>query len=71
MSKILQFRTNTAPAVDAIVEISVRREDSLAGRDDIQTLHSGEETVEYHWGVAVALATWPLCLGASAIWLAL
>jgi hypothetical protein len=30
-----------------------------------------ESEIERHWGVAIALASWPLCLGASVVLAAL
>jgi hypothetical protein len=32
-----------------------------------QAVEAFEGEVERHWGVAIALASWPLCLGASVV----
>lgn len=71
MSKILPFRMVSKAVDEAAVDIRVRREDSLSLGVAAETSSSQEEMAEHHWGVAIALATWPLCLGASAVWLAL
>lgn len=44
---------------------------SQRGADGETTGEQLESEIERHWGVAIALASWPLCLGASVVLAAL
>lgn len=72
MSTIIPFRRRAAAALPIpAVEPADHRSALLTrgvtafpheARDQMQ-----EGDIERHWGVALALASWPLCLGASIV----
>ncbi|MFD1745105.1 hypothetical protein ACFSE1_06495 [Rhizobium helianthi] len=69
MSKIIEFQPRSNPISGQLAEIRPLPEDRLvAGQADLET---DQDDIERHWGVAVALASWPICLGAGAVWMVL
>ncbi len=65
MSTIIPFRQRQAGQLPVpTVDPADARPDRLRSTQ-VNTDQAGE--VERHWGVAVALASWPLCLGASVV----
>lgn len=68
MTTIIPFRQKgpdslPVPAIDAD-EIRSLPQQIRAARE---TDDPSDSEVERHWGVAIALASWPLCLGASVV----
>lgn len=67
MSKILEFHRREDRSSDHLADIRPVLEDRLGAVQP--TSAATEDNVEHHWGVALALASWPICLGAGAVWL--
>lgn len=69
MSKIIEFHRRDTLEGSDLSSVCVKLEDSLAGK----AAATGEDTLEVdrHWRVALALASWPICLGAGAVLFAL
>ena len=69
MSKVISFRRQHDRDLSDLSSVRVNAFDSLTGRSG--ATDGSEEKVDHHWGVALALATWPICLGAGAVLMAL
>jgi|GEM_PF-2071351 hypothetical protein len=69
MSKVISFRRQHGSDESDLSSVRVSAFDSLSGRSG--ATDGSEGKVDHHWGVALALATWPICLGAGAVLMAL
>ncbi|WP_137134614.1 hypothetical protein [Rhizobium sp. FKY42] len=69
MSKIISFRRQHDSDMSDLSSVRVSAFDSLMGKPTVTG--GSDEKVDHHWGVALALATWPICLGAGAVLMAL
>ena len=65
MSKVIEFHRRDGTERSDLSSVRVSRDDSLAGKA------AGDEEIasetDRHWRVALALASWPICLGAGAV----
>lgn len=69
---ILPFRQRHAEGSVGLPVVRPEREPMAFTRSLAPDAEFSEDPdKEQNWGVAVALATWPLCLGASAIYVVL
>ncbi|MCJ8510196.1 hypothetical protein MUU53_20095 [Rhizobium lemnae] len=69
MSKVISFRRQHDSDESDLSSVRVSASESLTGYTALDS--SSDEKVDHHWGIALALATWPICLGAGAVLMAL
>lgn len=69
MSKVIEFRRADMAEASDLSTVRLQRQDSLVGKADGEAV--ADAAVDHHWRVALALASWPICLGAGAVLLAL
>lgn len=69
MSKIIRFHRSDKAEASDLSAVRLQRQDSLVGKADAEVAAAAD--VDHHWRVALALASWPICLGAGAVLLAL
>lgn len=65
MARVIEFHRRDTVERSDLSSVRVSRDDSLVGK-----LDGNEEIVpetDRHWRVALALASWPICLGAGAV----
>jgi hypothetical protein len=68
---IIAFRQRHAAGTAGLPVVTPETEPMAARRRQAPTDPAGDAEDEQNWAVAVALASWPLCIGASAIYVVL
>ena len=69
MSKVIEFKRSKAGDPADLSTLRISHLDRLTHRS--VSVDDAPEDVNHHWGVALALATWPVCFGAGLVLMAL